>query len=370
MPSLYAVARPFFKMVQPETAHGLTLWALRKGLAGKAHIPAHPSLTQELWGRKFPNPVGLAAGFDKDAEAIAPLVDMGFGFVEAGTVTPQPQAGNPKPRIFRVPSHDAVINRMGFPSKGLENFRENVQRLREENPELPGMVGINIGKNKDTADAAEDYTAGIEKLAGLADYMVVNISSPNTPGLRDLQNPDELARLLDACLKARDKAVADNPPPMLVKLAPDLAPEQRRDIAPVLTASGIDGMVISNTTIERPADLPPGMTAQAGGLSGPPVRDRALEVLADMYRLTGHKLPIIGVGGISSAADAYARIRAGASLVQIYTALVYEGPSLVAGIVNGLAELLQADGLTHISQAVGAAAHDTPAEPQAAGAAG
>lgn len=362
MPSLYAVARPFLKLVQPETAHGLTLWALRKGLAGHAAPPEMAALRQDIWGRVFPNPVGLAAGFDKDAEAVAPLLDMGFGFVEAGTVTPQPQPGNPRPRIFRVPSHDAVINRMGFPSKGLENFRRNMTAFRDKAATSSGCVGINIGKNKDTGDAAEDYTAGIAALAGLADYMVVNISSPNTPGLRDLQNPDELARLLNACLEAREKTGLDNPPPLLVKLAPDLDSARRLDIAPVLMESGIDGLVISNTTISRPPDLPDDMAAEAGGLSGPPVRNMALEVLSDMFRLSGGKLPIIGVGGISSAADAYARIRAGASLVQLYTALVYKGPGLVGEIVTGLAELLKADGLTHISQAVGAGLHDSPAQ--------
>jgi dihydroorotate dehydrogenase len=349
----YALARPILHRLDPERAHHLTLLALRSGLVRGAPGPDDPVLRTRVLGLDFLNPVGLAAGFDKDAEVMDAMLSFGFGFVEAGTVTPLPQPGNPKPRLFRLDADWAVINRFGFNSRGLVPFRERLQARRAR--AAAGIVGANVGKNRDTADAAADYERGIEELAPFADYLVVNVSSPNTPGLRALQRRDEITELLRRALAARGRAVGQHrPPPLLAKVGPDLTDEELRDIAEAAEASGPDGLIIGNTTVERPAHLTSRHRSEAGGLSGRPLAARATACVASMYRLTGGRLPIIGCGGVSSGDDAYAKIRAGASLVQLYSALVFEGPGLVSRIKRDLAARLRADGFLSVADAVGA----------------
>jgi dihydroorotate dehydrogenase len=345
---LYRIAFPLLDRIDPERAHRLALAALKSGLIAGDRRADPPILAQRLFGLAFPNPVGLAAGFDKDGEVHRQALGLGFGFVEMGSVTPKPQPGNPRPRLFRLTADRAVINRMGFNNHGLAAMAE---RLRNRDT-ARGIVGINLGKNKDQVDAAADYAAGTQALGPLADYLVINVSSPNTPGLRALQSRDALAALIAAVLDAR--ARLERRPPLLLKIAPDLTDADRKDIAEVALASGLDGLIVSNTTIARPAGLDPRHAQEAGGLSGRPLLQPATETLRDLYRRTGGKLPMIGVGGIAEAADAYAKIRAGASLVQVYTALVFEGPGLVRRIKAGLAALLTRDGFTNIAEAVGA----------------
>jgi dihydroorotate dehydrogenase len=349
----YRALRPLLRLVSPETAHRLVVEALKAGLGAPRRAPDDPILASRVWGLEFPNPVGLAAGFDKDAEVMAPMLAFGFGFVEAGTVTPRPQPGNPRPRLYRLDEDEAVINRFGFNSRGLEPFAARLEAWRAAGGR--GIVGANVGKNRDTEDAAADYVAGIEAVGGLADYLVCNVSSPNTPGLRSLQARAPIADLLQRALAARQRSAAgQTPPPLLAKVGPDLDEAQLRDVAEVALASGIDGLIVGNTTVTRPAGLRSGHLAQAGGLSGRPLAPLATDCLARMYRLTGGRLPIIGCGGIASGSDAYARIRAGASLVQLYSALVFHGPGLVAAIKRDLAQRLRADGFDSVAAAVGA----------------
>jgi dihydroorotate dehydrogenase len=353
MPSLYRLIGPSLRRLPREAAHELTLRALEFGagrfLGADVAPDSDPSLlAQRLWGLDFANPVGLAAGYDKDARVSDAMLQLGFGFVEVGTVTPRPQPGNPKPRLFRLEQDQAVINRMGFNSGGLDALCERLwRRIRS------GIIGINLGKNRDTNDAACDYAAGILRAARLADYLVVNVSSPNTPGLRELQHRAMLGSLLARLISVREETGCRVP--LLLKIAPDLTPEERLDIAQVALDSGIDGLVVSNTTVERPPGLLSRHAHEVGGLSGRPLFAPSTALLADMYRLTQGRLPLIGVGGIASAEDAYAKIRAGASLVQLYTALVFRGPDLVNQIKTGLAMLLRSDGFASIAEAVGTA---------------
>ena len=350
MTTLYRWAFPLLDRLDPEQAHRLAIWALRRGMVRAPSARAGPVLRQTVFGRDFANPIGLAAGFDKDAEVFDPALGLGFGFVEVGTVTPRPQPGNPKPRLFRLTRDRAVINRMGFNNAGVAAMAARlVGRDRSR-----GIVGINLGKNKDQADAASDYAAGVRALGGLADYLVINVSSPNTPGLRALQERGALSALVERILAERADLKLAAPPPLLLKIAPDLNDADRSDIAEVALGSGLDGLIVSNTTIARPAGLDPRFAGEAGGLSGRPLFAPSTQILADIYRRTGGKLPIIGVGGVASGADAYAKIRAGASLVQLYTALVFEGPGLVARIKVELAQWLARDGFAHVAEAVGA----------------
>ncbi|OYZ91034.1 MAG: dihydroorotate dehydrogenase (quinone) [Rhizobiales bacterium 17-65-6] len=300
--------------------------------------PADPILATRVWNLDFPNPVGLAAGFDKHAEVLDPLLRMGFGFVEAGSVTPRPQSGNPKPRLFRLDEDDGVINRFGFNSEGLAPF---IYRLGKRLGS-GGIVGANVGKNKDTEDASEDYAAGISATCRLADYLVCNLSSPNTPGLRDLQARAEMGRLIGHALAARNESIPDpvGRPPLLVKIAPDL--------------DDADGIILGNTTLSRPASLRSAHKSETGGLSGKPLMALSTERLAALARLTKGRIPLVGCGGIASGADAYAKIRAGASLVQLYSALVFKGPGLVVRVRDELAAHLRADGFSSVAEAVGA----------------
>jgi len=351
MPDLYRLIRPVLRPLPPEVAHELSLRVLELGLgrflhSSRAEKPDPPVLAQRLWGRDFANPVGLAAGYDKDVRVPDAILGLGFGFAEVGTVTPRAQPGNPKPRLFPLNQDRVIINRLGFNNGGLDAVCGRLARRSR-----CGIVGVNLGKNRDSEDAADDYAEGVRRTARLADYLVVNVSSPNTPGLRVLQRRAALAALLKRLIEVRDKT--GRPVPLLVKIAPDLTSQERADIAEVALETGIDGMIVSNTTLARPSGLVGRHAHQAGGLSGPPLFVPSTVLLAEMYRLTRGRLPLIGVGGISSAEDAYAKIRAGASLVQLYTALVFAGPGLVGRIKSGLASLLARDGFASIAQAVG-----------------
>jgi len=338
---LYPLLRPLIFSLDAERAHQWTLAALKALPTGKA---PKPTLPISVAGLDFPNPVGLAAGFDKNAEVFGPILRLGFGFAEIGTVTPLPQDGNPKPRLFRLAEDRAVINRMGFNNGGLEAARARLERRRG-----PGIVGANIGANKDSDDRILDYVKGVRAMAPVADYLTVNISSPNTPGLRALQDKGALDALLAAVAEARGAGG----PPIFLKLAPDLEREDIDDIAAVAIGRGIDALIVSNTTISRPS-LVSRHRGEAGGLSGAPLKELALQRLRDFRSATGGALPLIAAGGIENGVDAYRRIRAGASLVQLYSALVYRGPGLARLIVSELNSLLRRDGFTSLGEAVGA----------------
>lgn len=341
---------PAIRRLPPEPAHRLTVRALSLGIGlGRAPAP-DPILGNTAFGLRFDSPIGLAAGFDKDAEAAAGAYRLGFGFVEVGTLTPRPQSGNPRPRLFRLPEDDAVINRMGFNNGGAAAAADRLVALRRTG--LPGPLGVNIGKNKDSDDAAADYAACARALARYADYITINVSSPNTPGLRALQSADSLRALIAA---VSDAASETGPvPPILVKIAPDLEDTDLDAIADVAADEAVAGLIVSNTTIARPADLRGAAREEMGGLSGKPLFGPSTDILRRVYAKTDGAIPLIGVGGIASAADAYAKIRAGATLVQLYSALVYRGPGLVSRITGELPALLRADGFDSLSQAVGA----------------
>jgi dihydroorotate dehydrogenase len=345
---LYRLCFPLLDRIDPERAHGLALRALRSGLVPRDRRPDPPALRTRVLGRDFANPIGLAAGFDKDGEVPGAILALGFGFVEIGTVTPRAQPGNPRPRLFRLTRDRAVINRMGFNNQGAAAM---AARLRDGRPG-GGVLGINLGKNKEQEDAAADYVAGLETLGPLADYVAINVSSPNTPGLRALQERPQLEALIARVLEARQAQKLGVP--LLLKIAPDLDDAQRADIAAVARGAGLDGLIVSNTTVARPGSLDPRYASESGGLSGRPLFAPSTALLGEMYRRLEGRLPIIGVGGVASGADAYAKIRAGASLVQLYSALVFEGPSLVRRIKAELAALLAQDGFAQVSDAVGA----------------
>jgi len=340
--SLYTFARPFLFALEPERAHHLAFAALKAMPARPARHD--PRLAVEVAGLTFPSPIGLAAGLDKDALAPDAFLALGFGLVEVGTVTPLPQAGNPRPRLFRLVEDEAIINRMGFNNRGqaaaLERLRKRAGR--------PGIVGVNIGANKDAADRIADYAAGVARMAPVASYLTVNISSPNTPGLRALQDAAALDALLEAVMAARPAGG----PPIFLKVAPDLEPADVDDIARVAIGRGIDALIVSNTTISRPV-LRSGHAGESGGLSGAPIKDLALRRLKDFRVATGGKLPLIAAGGIASGADAYARIKAGASLIQIYSALIYKGPLLARRIEGELLALMLSEGHHSIRSAIG-----------------
>jgi dihydroorotate dehydrogenase len=341
---LYAFARPFLFLADAEHAHNLSLAALKL-----APIPissdADPVLGQDFASLHFANPVGLAAGYDKNAEVPLEILRLGFGFTEVGTLTPLPQSGNPQPRLFRLAEDRAVINRMGFNNAGQDAALARLAKISGR--VKSGPIGINIGANKDSVDRVADYVSGVRKMEPFADYLTINISSPNTPGLRALQDKAALDDLLAQAISARAQGK-----PVFLKVAPDLQSADIDDIVEVAIARGVAALIVSNTTIGRPA-LKSRYSGESGGLSGEPLRDLAQQRLVDFRKASGGQMPLIGVGGIASAQDAYARIRAGASLVQIYSALVYEGPGLAARINKGLARLLKADGFQSIADAVG-----------------
>ncbi|MEY3635344.1 MAG: hypothetical protein RLZZ61_1754 [Pseudomonadota bacterium] len=340
----YKFARPLLFKADAETAHNLSLTALT--LMPIPPLGADsPLLAQTFAGLRFSNPVGLAPGYDKNAQVPVEILRLGFGFTEVGTLTPLPQEGNPKPRLFRLVEDAAVINRMGFNNAGQQAAISLLRNIPEQ--ARTGPIGINIGANKDSADRVADYVIGVRNMEALADYLTVNISSPNTPGLRALQDKAALDDLLAQVMAARMRDT-----PVFLKVAPDLQPADIDDIVGVAMARGIAALIVSNTTVSRPA-LVSRHAGEAGGLSGAPLRDMAQQRIIDFRKASGGQLQLIGVGGIASAQDAYARIRAGASLVQIYSALVYEGPGLARKMNKQLVGLLQADGFTNITEAIG-----------------
>ena len=335
------------RLLPPEAAHRTTV---SLAAAVEPFLPGPPKddprLKVEAFGLTFPNPIGIAAGFDKNARAFGAMLKFGFGHAECGTVTPRPQPGNPRPRLFRLREDGAIINRMGFDNDGMEAVAQRLARPRK------GIVGINIGANKDSEDRVADYRACFERLAPLADYVAVNVSSPNTPGLRDLQAREALQRLLATLIEARGARRV----PLLLKIAPDLDEHALDDIAETTLASGIEGLIVTNTTLQRPPWLRSRHADEIGGLSGKPLFAASTRILAEMHARVGSKLVLVGVGGIASGADAYAKIRAGASLLQLYSALVYQGTGLVGRIKRDLLACLQRDGYTRLADAIGARA--------------
>lgn len=344
---LFRIARPLLFMLPPERAHALTISALRRSPV-RTKNPADVRLSLTVAGLRFPNPVGLAAGFDKDAEVPDAALGLGFGFVEVGSITPRPQDGNPRPRLFRLQEDRAVINRMGFNNGGAEAARARLAKRAGED----GIVGVNVGANKDSADRIADYAEMTRMMASHASYLTVNISSPNTPGLRALQDEGALRALLAAVGEARDAASVGAGPPIFLKVAPDLEPTDIDAIARLSIDAKLGALIVSNTTISRPA-LGSRHAAETGGLSGAPLKALALEKLRDFRKATGGTMPLVGVGGIQNAEDAWERIRAGASLIQLYSALVYEGPGLARRITRGLENLMHRDGFASIAEAVG-----------------
>ncbi len=342
---LASALMPLVRGLDAEKAHRLALRALRAGLAGRDESRDPVALGTHALGLNFTNPIGLAAGFDKDAEAVLPLMHLGFGFVEAGTVTPQPQAGNPKPRLFRLMEDQAVINRMGFNNGGLHDYLLRLEALPRP---LPGVLGANVGVNKEGADPERDYPSLCQSAARLADYVTINVSSPNTPGLRDLQGEARLDSILEA---VAPRTIGK---PILVKLAPDLAEDALAPIIEVCVKHGIAGLIISNTTVARPASLRSPLKDQVGGLSGQPLFGPSTEMLARAFRIADGRLWLIGAGGVASGEQAYRKIRAGASLVQIYSGFALAGPALIPRIKKELAALLARDGFARVADAVGA----------------
>ncbi|MEY4268810.1 MAG: hypothetical protein RLZZ58_26 [Pseudomonadota bacterium] len=345
--SMFRMARPLIHASDAESAHRATIAALAMVPRATAAL-TDDRLASRVAGIDFPNPVGVAPGFDKDAQVPHVMPHFGFGAVEVGTLTPLPQVGNPPPRLFRLTEDRAVINRMGFNNGGLDAAVARLTRLRRGGLVVP--LGINIGANKDSADRVLDYVTGLAATAHLADYVTVNISSPNTPGLRALQDKGALNALLDGVLGLRSAPAYDVP--IFLKVAPDLEPADIDDIVDIAMRRGLDALIVSNTTISRPM-LSSCHAGEAGGLSGAPLRELAQRRIADFYRASGGRIALIGVGGIFTADDAYARIRAGASLVQIYSAMVFEGPALAAKIAHGLSALLERDGFASVADAVG-----------------
>lgn len=343
---LFRLLRPALFALDSETGHRLAIEGLR--VLPYRNPPKLGPLSVSLAGLDFPNPVGVAAGFDKDAEVPDALMGIGFGFAEIGSITPRPQPGNPKPRLFRLVEDRGVINRMGFNNSGSEAA---LVRLKKRG-ERPGVLGINIGANKDSEDRIADYAQMTRLMAPHASYLAVNISSPNTPGLRALQDDGALTALLDRVVAERSNVTPDNPPPIFLKVAPDLEPQDVDAIARIAIDRGLGALMVSNTTISRPA-LRSSHSGEQGGLSGAPLRHLALERLRDFRKASGGEIPLIGIGGIASTEDAWERIRAGASLVQLYSALVYEGPGLGAKIVRGINRLMKRDGFSSIAEAVG-----------------
>ncbi|XP_053975943.1 dihydroorotate dehydrogenase (quinone) [Hylaeus volcanicus] len=345
------VAMPLVQLVDPEVAHKAAVKILKWGLLPVQNAEDPESLAIDVWGLKFKNPIGMAAGFDKQGEAVEGLHKIGFSFVEIGSVTPKPQPGNPKPRLFRLSEDNAVVNRYGFNSEGHDSVWQHLRKFRE-NREFHGIIGVNLGKNKTSEDPAQDYIEGIKKFSDVADYFVINISSPNTPGLRSLQNKQNLEQLLTKVNDVRQSIQSKQP--LLLKLAPDLSESERQDVADVIVQkkSKVDGLILCNTTITR-NNLTSSLKEESGGLSGAPLSHMSTAMISDMYKRTHGTIPIIGVGGIFTGADAYDKIKAGASLVQVYTSFAYRGPPILGKIKRELNDMLKQDGLTSIKDAVG-----------------
>jgi dihydroorotate dehydrogenase len=355
----FELARPLLNALDPEHAHALTLKALELGVYPRAAAD-NASLSVTAWGLAFPNPLGVAAGFDKDARVPDSLLGMGFGHTEVGTVTPRPQEGNPRPRVFRLRRDRALVNRLGFNNAG---HAAAFARLRRRTG--AGIVGVNVGANRDSVDRAGDYVEGLRAFYDLASYFTINVSSPNTPGLRDLQAPAALDDLLARVLGAREALVAAGKPrrPVVVKLAPDIAEEDLGPVANVLATRGVDGIAVSNTTLARDNVSDPELAKEAGGLSGHPLFHRSTVMLARVYLRTEGRIPLVGIGGIDSGDTAIAKIEAGATLLQLYTGLIYEGPGLLARIKRDLVSYLERSKLARIGDATGRRAEEWAARP-------
>lgn len=344
---------PALHKVDPEFSHNFAVTVSKYGFVWRSKYKDPDTLSTSLGTLKLNNPVGIAAGFDKQGEAVEALNKIGFGFVEVGSVTPVPQPGNDKPRVFRLLEDEAVINRYGFNSEGHDIVYNRLHNLRKTN--YVGIIGVNLGKNKNSEDPLEDYVSGIRKFADVADYLVINISSPNTPGLRSLQSKHHLKELLSGVVAAREDLPPNCWTPIFLKLSPDLTNEEKKDIANVLRdpKCAIDGLIISNTTVGRPENLQSNSVSEEGGLSGRPLRDLSTNLIAEMYSLTGGKIPIIGVGGIFTGQDAYDKICAGASAVQLYTSFIFYGPPRITRIKKELDELLRTNNYQSVKDAVG-----------------
>ncbi|MFL5285071.1 MAG: quinone-dependent dihydroorotate dehydrogenase [Rhodopila sp.] len=340
---LSSAAMPLLRYLDPERAHTLAIQALRMGLGGQMPARDDPALAVTAFGKRFGNPIGLAAGFDKNAEAVRALMQLGFGFVETGTVTPRPQAGNPKPRIFRLAADRAIINRLGFNNLGLEVYKANLAMLTPR----PVPLGANVGINKDGADPVRDYPAMITAVGPLADYVVINVSSPNTPGLRDLQGEEQLRAILTAVAAIRDR------PPVLVKVAPDLPVGGLASLIEGCVEQGVQGLIVGNTTVSRPPTLVSPQAAETGGLSGMPLQPLSDRMLAHASRLAAGRLTLIGVGGVFTGQDALRKIQAGATLVQLYTGFAYQGPALLPRLKTELLAALKREGFASVSEAIG-----------------
>ncbi len=341
------------KILPPELAHSATINIL-KHFSLNFQSNEDSMLSQHLLGLDFPNPIGLAAGFDKNAEVVSSMLSVGFGFVEVGTVTPEAQIGNPKPRVFRLKEDQAIINSLGFNNKGAKIVKKNLLKLKT-NFLNNKIIGINLGKNKNTIDSIDDYLIGMEKLGGVASYITINISSPNTIGLRELQLRGNIEKIIKNIIKKREEFESINKKPILIKISPDLNDDQLRDIALISLANNIDGLILTNTTTSRPNYLKSNYVKSNGGLSGKPLFTYSTNVLKKMYNLTNGQIILVGVGGISSGSDCYEKIKSGASLVQLYTALIYSGPSLVTKIKNELVDLIKTEGYKNISEVIGKA---------------
>lgn len=357
-----------------ELAHKIAVFLAKNSIVPFDRIGNNDMLAVKIWGHSFPNPIGLAAGFDKNAECMKSMLSggLGFGFVEVGTITPNPQDGNPTPRVFRLSRDSAIINRYGFNSDGVESVKKNLAAFRNKEMNSQGLVGVNLGKNLTTEDAASDYALGTRELAQYADYIVINVSSPNTAGLRSLQNKEKLHHLISVVQQELKSTVEGTEysskscnssssfrPPLLIKISPDMTDLEMADVAEVALQLRIDGIIISNTTIgERDSLLEQDLSKESGGLSGKPLLNISNEALSKMYILTGGRIPLIGVGGVSCAADVYEKLKRGASLVQLYTALIYEGPGLPATLKEELLHLMMKDGHNNIDSVIGSTHKD------------
>ena len=344
-----SLARSALFNLEPETAHALSIKALKSGLVPVFCVRHDPRLSQNIGGLEFPNPLGLAAGYDKNGEVADAVLKLGFGFSEIGTITPRAQSGNPKPRVFRLVNDEAVINRLGFNNEGHDTVAARLEARKDSR----GIVGVNIGANKDSEDFAADYEAGIKRFAHLADYFTINISSPNTPGLRGLQAAKSLTPLLDRVFSSLDGLSLKSAPPVFLKLAPDLEMKDISAIAKIVAKSKLSGLIISNTTLSRHEIHNSRNAAEAGGLSGKPLFERSTIILARFRQQLPQSLPLIGVGGVDSAETAWQKIEAGASLVQLYTGMIYKGPGLDGEIVRGLSTRLDTQKISHIKEICG-----------------
>ena len=353
MPISFKYIKPVIHAFDPEVAHTITIKAAKCGLTPRFKPVDDLRLKTTVWGKEFSNPVGLSAGFDKNAEAINAVFNMGFGFAEFGGVTINPQNGLPKPRIFRDTKNEAIINRMNFPNVGMAQFKENVTRYRQKHADKKNPIGIQIAMTSGQTEPEKDFKVLIRELGALADYMVFNISCPNTPGLRDLEQAEIFHELATTLIQERDSLCDKAELPLCAKFSPDLTEDKQKSLAQACLDVGIDGLILGNTTTTRPDYLPKNFAERPGGLSGKPVREKSTNTIRNFYKFTNRQIPIIGVGGISSAQDAYDKIKAGASLVQLYSALVFHGPELVNEINRGLITLLETDNFKTLADAVG-----------------